>query len=180
MNPAVRSGIAPLLTAIVSASAPGVAPAQLTSARPASVSLTVVVPPRPASGPVVATQPVKPVSVVRVGAHAVDLETSIMMGDRVPSRVEVSRRRAWPSDAKRVWVRNTRGELERLATHDRVIAFDLSAGSAALPAVRFHVESDGPFATAAFDVPVEYRVRLGTGDAVSTWTFESSLRVDTT
>ena len=177
MKPAARSGIAPLLTAIVSASVPGVTLAQLTSARPASVSLTVVVPPRPdVLVPVVAAQPV---NVVRVGATAIDLETSITMGDRVPTRVEVSLGRDWASDATRVWVKNARGEMVRLATHDRVLAFDQAVGAAVSPSVRFHVESDRPFATPAFDVPVEYRVRIGTGDAVSTWTFASSLRVDT-
>ena len=177
MKPAARSGIAPLLTAIVSASAPGVALAQLTSARPASVSLTVVVPPRPdATLPIVAAQPV---NVVRMGANAIDLETSIVMGDRVPSRVEVSLGRGRPADATRVWVRNVRGELERLGTDDRIVAFDQAVGAAALPSVRFHVESDQPFVAPAFDLPVEYRVRIGTGDAVSTWTFASSLRIDT-
>ena len=176
MKPAARSGIAPLLIAIVSAPAPGVALAQLTSARPASVSLTVVVPPRlDATVPIVAAQPV---SIVRVGANAIDLETSLVMRDRVPSRVEVSLGRGWPGGATRVWVRNVHGDLERLATHHRIIAFDQAAGAAALPSVRFHVESDQPFATPAFDLPIEYRVRIGTGDTVSTWTFASSLRID--
>lgn len=177
MKPAARSGIETLLTAIVSASAPGVALAQLTSARPVSVSLTVVVPPRPdVTVPIVAAQRV---NVVRVGANAIDLEASILMGNRPPSRVEVSLGRGSPPDTTRVWTRNVRGELERLTTRDRVIAFDRAAGGAGLPSVRFHVESDWPFAAPALDLPVEYRVRVGTGEAVSTWTFASSLRVDT-
>lgn len=176
MKPAARSGIAPLLTAIVSASTPGVALGQLTSARPASVSLTVVVPPRPDASVPILVAPL--VNVVAVGANAIDLETSITMGERVASRVEVSPGRGWPADATRVWVRNARGELERLATHGRVIAFDQPAGASAVPSVRFRVESDQPFGTPALDLPVEYRVRIGTGDAVSTWTFASSLRVE--
>jgi hypothetical protein len=164
------------MTAIVSAFVPGVAVAQLTNARPASVSLTVVVPPRPdVFVPVVAAQPLR---VEPAGVNAIDLETAITIGDRVPSRVEVSLGRGWSGDATRLWVRNARGGLERLAADDRVVAFDGMIAPATPPSVRFRVESNQRSSSPAFDLPVEYRVRVGTGDTVSTWTFTSSLRVD--
>jgi hypothetical protein len=56
---------------------------------------------------------------------------------RAATRVEVSLGGAWRADSTRVWVRNSRGDLERLAAGERVIAFDQPMSRAAvLPTIR--------------------------------------------
>jgi hypothetical protein len=158
--------------------APDAAAAQNVSARPASVSLTVVVPPRESAEPLAA---VEPLSIVHRSANALDVEAAVGIRGRSATRVEVSLGGEWRADAAQVWVRNTRGDLERLDNHARVIALDQPAGGAVgATTVRLLVEPGGLLPGATLAVPLQYRVRVGSGETAATWTFTSVLRLDAT
>ena len=176
MEPAAESRLAMLLTAALAIAAPDATGAQLTSARPASVSLTVVVPPRTeAITPVVA---VEPLNVIHRGMSAVDIEASVGVGQPA-TRVEVSLSRGWRANGVRVWARNSHGDLERLVAQERIVAVERPITSAAvMPTVRLLVELDRPHPGEAVVVPVEYRVQVRSSDAAATWTFVSLFRVD--
>ena len=175
MTPATVSPLAPLLIIALVTLAPAAAAAQIASTRPASVSLTVVVPPRASLVPPAA---VEPLSIVRQGANVIDVEASVAVAGASATRVEVSLGPEWRTDA-RVWVRNSRGDLERLVANHRVVTVDRSVEVGATPpTVRVVVECDALFSDAGVGIPLEYRVRVPAGDAVATWTFVSVLRVD--
>ena len=177
MRPIAGGAVAPLLVAALVLPTPAVAGAQMPSARPASVSLSIVVPPRDESA--TALGAVEPIAVVRRSTNAVDVEASIAVGGRPATRVEVALGDAWRRDSTRVWVRNSRGDLERLVAGERVIALDRPVGRATvLPTIRLLVESDDGLVGATSAVPLEYRVRVPSGDAAATWTFGAVLRVD--
>ncbi|MDF2772651.1 MAG: hypothetical protein K0S86_2146 [Geminicoccaceae bacterium] len=172
-----EGAVAPLLVAALVLATPAVAGAQMASARPASVSLTVVVPPRDESA--MSLGAVELLAIRRRSTNAVDVEASIILGARPATRVELSLGDARRADSTRVWVRNSRGDLERLVAGGRVIALDRPIDRAAvLPAIRLLVESDGGRTGATAVVPLEYRVRVPSGDAAATWTFAAVLRVD--
>jgi hypothetical protein len=177
MRPFTTNVVAPLLPAALAMWSPGAAVAQATSAHPASVSLTVVVPARASSvAPMVNGETLR---VVRRGPHAIDIETSIGIIDRPATRVEVSLGRARPRECPTGPGVEQSRRVGATVPNERVIALDRPAALAAVqPSVRFHVESDRRWSNSLFDLPVEYRVRTGSGDAVSTWTFASSVRLD--
>jgi hypothetical protein len=155
--------------------APGAIEAQMTSARPASVALTVVVPPRPSDVSGLAID--ERAKVVARSATALDLEKIVGLSDRTTSRIEVRRGAGWSVDAPRVWVQNRRGDFEPLDTGSSVVAIDAPGSLARIQsAVRFRVEADRPHASLA--VPVEYRITVGEGDQIAVWRFTSVIRPD--
>lgn len=110
MRPFATNVVAPLLPAALAMWSPGAAVAQATSAHPASVSLTVVVPARASSVALMVNG--ETLRVVRRGPHAIDIETSIGIIDRPATRVEVSLGRARSANAPPVRVWNSRGRAE--------------------------------------------------------------------
>jgi hypothetical protein len=97
----------------------------------------------------------------------------------VTTRVDVRLAPEWSGDAARVWVRNSDGEFERLGAGTSVVAVDALPGTPASPSsVRFRIEADSPLPSAALIVPVEYRLRVGSGEHAAVWTVQSLLRVD--
>ncbi|HEX6048581.1 MAG TPA: hypothetical protein VFZ21_04910 [Gemmatimonadaceae bacterium] len=176
MKPIVEGAVASLLSAALVLPTPAEVGAQIASARPASVSLTVVVPPRGQSTMLLG--PVEPLTVVRRSANAMDVEASIDLGGRPATRTEVSLGRMWRGDSTRVWVRNSRGDLERLVAGNHVIALDRPTGGATEPpAIQFFIEGDDGLVGATTGIPLEYRIRVPSGDAAATWTFATVLRV---
>ena len=154
---------------------PDAVEAQTTSARPASVSLTVVAPPR--ASDVNSLAIVDGAKIVSRSATALDLETMVGLIDRPTSRIEVRRGVGWSVGAPRVWVLNRHGEFEPLDTGSSVIAIDAPASLARIQsALRFRVEADRTDASLA--VPVEYRVTVGEGDQIAVWRFTSVIRPD--
>ncbi len=148
--------------------------AQVLSARPASVSLTVVVPTRPSADGAVATEGA--VTLLGATRTAIDLETVMRLPNQPPTRVEVSLAPAWNVDSGRVWVRNQRGEMEPLVSGGAAGVVP-SPSTGGVPArLRLRVEP-GRFFDRSLTLPLEYRVRVGSGDEFSVWTFPSLLRV---
>src|SRR5262245_55800375 len=101
---------------------PRVTGAQLVSARPASVALTVVVPPRAHSNVAAASE--AGVSLISTTPTTIDLETTVGGTDRAPTRLEVRLHGAWSAESTVVSVRNSRGEFERLSGQTGVVAID--------------------------------------------------------
>jgi hypothetical protein len=158
---------------------PLVVAGQTISSRPASVALTVVVPGRAPSAAAFATA--TNATVVSRSANVADIETLVGVGEGLTSRVEVRLGRDWPSDSPRVWIRNSSGTFERLVAGVPVVAHDASSvgaavGAAPRPAVMLRIESDRPLP--ALLVPVEYRLKIGSGDQASVWTIESPIRLE--
>ena len=173
---AQRAGLPLLASTIVVLASPNALPAQLVSARPASISLTVVVPSH-VSWDVAVTSEGMVALVQRTGA-AVDLETAVGLGNRPAARIEVRLASERNADSTRVWVRNRRGEFEQLMAHAGIVAFDSpSELDRSLPSLRFRVETKGPLPVSSLAIPLEYRLTVGAGDEFSVWTFPSLLRV---
>jgi hypothetical protein len=150
--------------------------AQVVSARPASVVLTVVVPPRRTDG-IVASEGI--VSLVGTTATAIDFDTMVGLADRAPARIEIRLGAAWTGESTHVLVRNRRGEFERLLRDASVIALDTPRETRALASpLHFRVESSAPLALSSLAIPVEYRVTIGRGDEFSVWSFPALLRLD--
>ena len=152
--------------------------AQLVSARPAAVSLTVVVPRREDSNHALVSE--GSVALLAATRNAIDFETSVGLADRAATRIEVRLAPSWNADSGRVWIRNHRGQLELLTSDNPAVVLDASSTDirTASP-VRLRVEPNRMLAPSAVTVPLEYRVRVATGDEVSVWTFSSRLRVPT-
>jgi len=171
------SAVLPLLVVIASILAsPRATEAQLVSARPASVDLTVVVPPRPHSN--VFASSGASASIVGVTSTTIDLETTVDVIDPSASRLEVRLGGAWRADSTAVLVRNSRGEFERLSREATVVAIDAMpriAGST--NAIRFRVESAAPHRARPPAIPLEYRLTVGRGDEFSVWRFSSLLQI---
>lgn len=152
--------------------------AQLVNARPASVALTVVVPPRPHSS--VLASSVANASIVGATSTTIDLETTVDLSVPSASRLEVRLGGASRADSTGVLVRNSRGEFERLSREATVVAVDVMpkiAGSA--NAIRFRVESAASYRAPPPAIPLEYRLTVGGGDEFSVWSFSSLLQVGT-
>ena len=151
--------------------------AQLVSARPASVGLTVVVPPRPPSDGSATSE--SRVSLIAATPTAIDLETIVGLANRRAARVEVRLAANWNSDSTQVWVRNPRGEFEQLLHDTSVLALDGARHlGVTRSSLRFRVESSRPLVVSSLAIPLEYRLTIGGGDEFSVWTFPSLLRVD--
>jgi hypothetical protein len=156
--------------------APDAIEAQTMSARPAAISLTVVVPPRSNDLSGIAID--RHATLISRSASMIDLEKMVGLVDRPTSRVEVRRGAGWSVDAPRVWVRNQRGEFEPLDADASVVAVDAPASLArAQSTVRFRVDANHAEPT-RISVPVEYRITVGEGDQIAVWRFTSMIRAD--
>jgi len=148
------------------------------SARPASVALTVVVPPRAHSNVAVASE--ASVSLISTTPTTIDLETTVGGVDRPPTRLEVRLGGAWNAESTVVSVRNSRGEFERLSGQTGVLAIDaMPSLVGSTTALRFRVESARPRRALPPAIPLEYRLTMGRGDEFSVWSFSSLLQVAT-
>jgi hypothetical protein len=155
--------------------APELVEAQTMSARPTSISLTVVVPPRANDVSSLAID--DRAKIISRSATTFDLEKIIGLIDRPTSRIEVRRGAGWSADVPRVWVRNRRGEFESLETGTAIVAVDAPGSLARLQSpLRFRIDTDP--ATAPVAVPVEYRLTVGEGDQFTVWRFTSVIRSD--
>jgi len=151
--------------------------AQVASARPASVGLTVVVPPRGVSERGGTSGGA--VSLIRRTATAVDFETMVGLGHQPASRIEVRLGQSWSAASTRVLIRDERGEYQQLGRDVDVVARDPSAQRAGTTwsPIRFRVESSAPLDSASLVIPVEYRLTVGRGDEFSVWRVSSVLRL---
>ena len=167
----------PSMTAIALVmAAPHALVGQTLSARPASVSLTVVVPSHPHAGAALTTD--GGATVVQRGATTLNVETMVGLVERPASRVEVRLGPGWSADSARVLVRNRNGEFERLASDASVVAMDTPAWLGHGPsALQFRITTSNPVA-ARVAIPVEYRITVGASDQFTVWTFPSLVRVD--
>jgi hypothetical protein len=153
---------------------PRALPAQLFSARPASVGLTVIVPPRVQS--VVVSE--GNVSFLRTTPTAIELETTVGLLDRPVTRLELRLGSAWSADSTGVWVQNQRGEFERLLRDESVVTLDAPPTVVRSGApLRLRVESTLGGLASPMAIPLEYRLTVGSGDEFSVWSFSSLLRV---
>jgi hypothetical protein len=153
---------------------PGSLGGQTLSARPASVSLTVVVPSplRDAA----ALPGDERATLLQRSATTLDLETIVGLANHPASRIEVRLGRTWTPDSATVSVRNRFGEFEPLGTTATVVAMDAPPSlTRARAAVQFRVVSETP--VSALAIPVEYRITIGTGDQIEVWTFPSVVRL---
>jgi hypothetical protein len=178
MTTAAQKALVPCLAsiALIFASPHAIA-GQSLSARPASVALTVVVPPHapPRSG-VTADGGA---TVISRTSTAVDLETRVGLGDRPTSRIEVRLGAAWNTDSARVWVRNRNGTFEQLLRNAMIVALDSPPTHSAAPSpLYFRVESTRPIALSSLAIPVEYRLTVGAGDEIAVWSFPTLIRFD--
>jgi len=148
---------------------------QISGARPAAVSLTVVVPPRLPLGASLASD--ERATVLHRDATTLDLEAMIELANRTASRIEVRLGRSWPTDAARVLVRNQNGQFELLDDTSRVVAVDTPPSfSRTRTAVQFRIASNRPIPT-TMTVPVEYRITVGAADQIAVYTYPSVIQL---
>lgn len=175
-----KQRIVPLLLAAVSfrLPAPSTLAAQTTSSRPATVELTVVVPPPTSLGPALTSE--DPASVVSATPNGIDLEMNVGLANRQPARIEVRLGAGWAVGPTQVWVRNTQGEFEPLQPNASVVAVDSPPldPTQTRSTLFFRVRSPAPRTAASLAIPVEYRLTVGGGDTFSVWSFSSLLRTD--
>ena len=156
----------------------GALPSQVPSARPASVALTVVVPPH---APPLSAMTDGSATLIRRTSTALDLETMVGLGDRPASRIEVRLGTAWDPEVARVWVRNRDGIYEQVIRDATVVALDAPHAHSLAPSpLHFRVESTRPAELSSLAIPVEYRMTVGAGDEITVWTFPTLLRFDAT
>ena len=146
------------------------------SGRPASVSLTAVVPSRVLAGDALIAD--GGMTVLQRTATTLDLETLVGLADRPASRIEVRLGAGWPSDAARVLVRNRNGVFQPLESDANVVAIEAPA-SLMRPrsALQFRVAA-GASTAAALAIPVEYRITVGASDQIAVLTVSSRLHLD--
>lgn len=174
-----RPFLLPLASVIMSIAGSETLTAQLISGRPASVALTVVVPPRDQDRRAILAREGS-FSLLGGTSTELDLETFVGLGNRVVSRIEVRLGEPWATDSTRVLVRNYRGQFERLMQHGSVVALDEAQAASSGPSrLRVRVQSDAPLVMSSLAIPLEYRLTVGRGDEFSVWSFPSLLRVDT-
>lgn len=156
---------------------PSILAGQGLSARPASVALTVVVPPHtsPTAGLIADGSAI----VVGRTSTAIDLETMVGLGDRPTSRIDVRLGTAWDGDSARVWVRNHNGTFQQLLRNATVVAVDTPfALSVARSSLQFRVEPTRAVTRPSMAIPVEYRVTIGAGDQIAIWTYPMLIQFD--
>jgi len=147
------------------------------SGRPASVSLTVVVPSRVHAGNALIAD--GGTTVLQRTATTLDLETLVGLADRPVSRIEVRLGAGWPSNAVRVLVRNRNGVFQSLESDANVVAIEAPASlTRPRSALQFRVAA-GASTSAALAIPVEYRITVGASDQIAVWTVPSLLHLDT-
>jgi hypothetical protein len=167
-----------LVMAMITLASPRTAMSQLVS-KPASVSLTVFVPPHSLEDRGLTTE--GSVSLVRTSPGVIDLETAVGLVNRPAARVEVRLGATWTQDSARVLIQNRSGEFELLANDANVIAHDGPTLSATtLSPLRVRIEPSRPLSGSELLIPLEYRLTVGSGDEFSVWTFPSVLRVGPT
>ena len=172
-----RSVLPSLLLIAFGFASPGGLTAQSANSRPASVGLTVVVPPRVTSDGAVPSEGM--ISLIGATPTVIDLEAIVGLANRPAARIEVRLAAGRDTDSTRVWVQNRRGEFERLLRDASIVAIDGPRQLAApRSSLRFRVESSRPLAVSSLAIPVEYRLTIGGGDAFSVWSFPSLLRVE--
>jgi hypothetical protein len=166
----------PSVTAMVLVfAAPHTLAGQTSSARPAAVSLTIVVPSRRPLGASLASD--ERATVLHRDATMLDLEAMIELADRPASRIEVRLGRGWPTDAAPVLVRNQNGQFEPLDDDSRVVAVDMPPSfSSTRTAVRFRVASNRAMPT-SMAIPVEYRITVGAADQIAVYTYPSVIQL---
>ena len=172
-----QSYIKPSMTAIALAiAAPHALAGQTLSAKPASVSLTVVVPANARADAALTTD--GGATVVQRGTTTLDVETMVGLVERSASRVEVRLGPGWSADSARVLVRNRNGEFERLASDASVVAIDTPSRNSQGPsALQFRIATINPVPD-RLAIPVEYRITVGASDQITVWTFPSLVRID--
>ena len=149
---------------------------QIASSRPASIDLTVTVPPRTFDASVAREGKA---SLVSATPTAIDLEMLVGLTNRPATRIEVRLGPTWNEDSTQVWVRNPQGEFEQLLRNGSIVALDTSQrGRTEQSPLRFRVESSRPLVVSTLAIPVEYRLTVGAGDEFSVWSFSSLLRLD--
>lgn len=175
MSTVTQRSVVPSLALIaLGLASPSVVSGQLS--RPASVALTMIVPPRPSADPITTEGTV---SLVGVTPTAVDLETSVGLANHPAARIEVRLGANWTADSTSVWVQNRRGEFERVLRDTSIVALDAPRlATGARTPLLFRVESSRPLVVSSLAVPLEYRVTVGRGDQFSVWSFSTLLRVD--
>jgi hypothetical protein len=156
--------------------APGALAGQSPSSRPASVSLTVVVPAQaPPAGSL--TADARTVVTARTPT-AIDLETMVGLADRPASRIEVRLGSAWDTDSARVWLRNRNGTFEQLLRDAPIVAVDAPLALAAHVPLHFRIEPTRPPTFSSVAIPVEYRLTIGAGDRIAVWSYPALIRFD--
>ena len=146
---------------------------QSLSSRPASIALTVVVPPRELAE----VMTIEHATLLGSGDATRDVQAVIGIANRPASRIEVRLGADSASTSARVLVQNRAGEFEPLASATRTVVATLPATAVgARSRLRFRLESERPLA-AIVSIPIEYRVTIGEGDQIAIWTFPSVLQV---
>jgi len=145
---------------------------QSLSSRPASIALTVVVPPRELAE----LTNIEHATLHGSGDVARDVQAVIGIANRPASRIEVRLGADWASTSARVLVQNRAGDFEPLDSTRTVAATVPATAVGARSRLRFRLESERPLA-ATVSIPIEYRVTVGEGDQIAIWTFPSVLQV---
>jgi hypothetical protein len=166
----------PFVSAIALVAAyPGALASQMMSSRPATVSLTVVVPSRRLPGAPLTLE--DRASVLQRGVATLDVETMVGVADRPASRIEVRLGRMWANDSAHVMVENHRGEFEALGGAAGVVTLDVPpAMSRERAALRFRVAGGGA-TSATLAIPVEYRITVGSADQIAIYSFPSVIQL---
>jgi hypothetical protein len=176
MSTSTRLALVPVLGASLVLVAPGSAAGQVVSTRPASVTLTVVVPPRASSQLTTSGD----ATVVGRTNSVVDVQAAVGVVNRIASRIEVRLGAGWNAESTRVLVKNRRGEFEPLVAEVATVVATTPVSSAdARSLLRFRLESGRSMAPAPLTVPVEYRITVGQGDQIAVWSFPAVLQVGT-
>ena len=176
MGTPISLHLLPSVTAIAFiAACPGALASQTMSARPAAVSLTVVIPSRLSPGAALTLD--DGTTLLHRGAATLDVETMIGVADHPASRIEVRLGRAWADDSARVMVENHRGEFEALGGAAGVVALDVPSGIGRERAtLRFRVAGSSA-ASATLAIPVEYRITVGSADQIAIYSFPSVIQL---
>jgi hypothetical protein len=166
--------LVPSLAASLALVTPATMVGQSVSARPASIALTVIVPPRASTSPAT----VERSTVLRQSASAVDLQAMVGVATGPASRIEVRLAAAWPTDSTHVLLQNPEGEFEALGFDTPVVAATTPvSGEDSRSFVRFRLESERPLSAATVSVPIEYRITVGHGERITVWSFPAFLHV---
>ena len=174
MSTPTRMVLMPSLALSLALMTPEPIAGQPVSGRPASIALTVIVPPRASAGPTT----VERATVLRQSASALDVQVTVGVATGAASRIEVRLAAAWPPDSTRVLVQNPEGELQALGVDTRIIAATTPvSGEDSRSLVRFRLESEQPLSAATVRVPIEYRITVGHGERITVWSFPAFIHV---
>jgi hypothetical protein len=156
-----------------------VADAQGLSSRPASVSLIVIVPPKPPSED--AFRDAVASRVLRRFGNTIEVAGVVGLGHHAPNRIDVrlatDRGAILPSDIK-VFVKDALGAFVPLQADTVVgVAESGAVPMTIIPDVVFRLESKDGTALQHIDLPVAYRLIVGSGERATRWTYESVVRI---